>query len=46
MKNYYGWAGAECSDDLAIVRNPPSGGKPLIMKAKEAEKLMVGTQKK
>ncbi len=39
LKHYYGWAGPECSEDLAVVLHPPGGGKPVIMKAKEAERL-------
>jgi len=36
--HYYGWAGPDCSDDLVILKNPPAGGKPLIMKASDAAK--------
>jgi hypothetical protein len=39
LKHYYGWAGPECSEKLAVVLHPPGGGKPVIMKAKEAERL-------
>lgn len=39
LKHYYGWAGVECSQDVAIVLHPPGGGKPVIMKAKDAERL-------
>ncbi|HLZ00139.1 MAG TPA: hypothetical protein VKT33_13850 [Candidatus Angelobacter sp.] len=42
LKHYYGWAGPDCSGKLAVVLHPPSGGKPLIMDADEAEKLMSG----
>lgn len=38
LKNYYGWAGPRCSEDLAVVLCAPKG-KPRIMSAKEAEKL-------
>ncbi len=39
LKHYYGWAGPECSEKLAVVLHPPGGGKPKIMKAADAEKL-------
>ncbi|WP_109489281.1 hypothetical protein [Occallatibacter savannae] len=39
LKHYYGWAGAKCSEDFAVVLHPPKGGKPLVMTTKEAEKL-------
>lgn len=42
LTHYYGWAGPKCSEDLAVVVHPPNGGKPQIMKAKEAEKLVSG----
>jgi hypothetical protein len=38
-KHYYGWVGPQCSEDWAIVLRPPSGGKPIIMRAADAEKL-------
>jgi hypothetical protein len=43
LKYYYGWAGAQCSEDIAVVLHPPKGGKPRVMSTKEAEKL---TEKK
>jgi len=39
QKHYYGWAGPMCSEDLAVVLHPPGGGKPVIVPAKEAEKM-------
>jgi hypothetical protein len=42
LKHYYGWAGPDCSEDIAVVQHPPGGGKPVIMKANEAEKLFEG----
>lgn len=39
LKNYYGWAGEDCREDVAVVVHPPGGGKPVIMNSKEAEKL-------
>jgi hypothetical protein len=39
LKHYYGWAGPDCSEELAVVLHPPGGGKPVIMKEKEAERL-------
>lgn len=39
LKHYYGWAGPDCSEELAIVLQPPGGGKPVIVKSKEAEKM-------
>ncbi len=40
LKHYYGWAGPDCSEKLAVVLHPPSGGKPVIMDTVEAKKLM------
>jgi hypothetical protein len=40
LRHYYGWAGPDCSEKLAVVLHPPGGGKPLIMSADAAEKLM------
>jgi len=40
--HYYGWAGPECSDEVVIVKNPPAGGNPLIMKASDVAKFMQG----
>lgn len=40
LKHYYGWAGPECSEDLAVVLHPPGGGKPVIMKTEEAKKML------
>jgi hypothetical protein len=37
--NYYGWAGPDCNQNLAVVLRPPGGGKPVIMDAKKAEAL-------
>jgi hypothetical protein len=39
LKHYYGWAGSQCSEDFAVVLHPPGGGKPRVMKTKDAEKL-------
>jgi hypothetical protein len=39
LKHYYGWAGPDCSEELAVVLHPPGGGKPVIVKSKEAEKM-------
>lgn len=39
LKHYYGWAGAQCREDVAVVLHPPKGKKPVIMSTKEAEKL-------
>ncbi|MBJ6802818.1 hypothetical protein [Geomonas propionica] len=36
-KNYYGWAGPECSEDIAVVLHPPGGGKPVVMDAEKAK---------
>jgi hypothetical protein len=41
LKHYYGWVGPNCSEDWAVVLHPPTGGKPIIMKARDAEKLPV-----
>jgi hypothetical protein len=40
MKHYYGWAGPDCGEDLAVVLHPPGGGKPVIMKTEEAKKML------
>jgi len=40
--HYYGWAGPECSEEWVIVKNPPAGGNPLIMKASDVAKFMQG----
>lgn len=37
--NYYGWAGAECSEDIAVVLHHPGGGKPVVMDATKARSL-------
>ena len=29
LHHYYGWAGAKCRDDVAVVLHPPDGGKPI-----------------
>jgi len=39
LKHYYGWAGAQCSEDFVVMLHPPNGGKPRVMGTKEAEKL-------
>jgi len=40
LAHYYGWAGINCSEKLAVVQHPPGGGKPKIMPAERAEALM------
>jgi len=40
LKHYYGWAGPDCSEDLAVVLHPPRGSKPVIMKTEEAKKML------
>ena len=37
--HYYGWVGPNCSEEWAVVLHPPGGGKPVIMRTAEAEKL-------
>jgi len=44
LKYYYGWAGPNCREDLAVVRHPPGGGKARIMKKDDAEQLTCGGQ--
>jgi len=39
LKNYYGWAGPDCREDVAVVLHPPGGGRPIIMNSKEAAKI-------
>jgi hypothetical protein len=38
-ERYYGWEGPDCSEQLAVVLHPPGGGKPVIVPAKQAEKM-------
>ncbi len=38
-QQYYGWAGPECTEEIAIVLHPPGGGKPILMEANKADKL-------
>ena len=38
LKNYYGWAGPNCSEQIAVVKCAPKG-KPKVMSAKEAKRL-------
>jgi len=39
LKHYYGWAGPKCSDKIAVVLHPPNGSKPIVLSAKEAERM-------
>jgi len=39
LKHYYGWAGANCREDIAVVLHPPNGGKPVVVSAKEAQSM-------
>ncbi len=39
MKHYYGWAVAQCSENIAVVLHPKKGGKPMILSTLEAEKM-------
>jgi len=43
-KHYYGWAGPDCSEQLAVYT--PKQGKPKILPAEEAEKLAEADQEK
>ncbi|MFI5112791.1 MAG: hypothetical protein ACHP9S_08200 [Terriglobales bacterium] len=43
LQNYYGWVGPKCSEDFAVVLHPPKGGKPVVLPAKEAERMMEST---
>jgi hypothetical protein len=45
LKHYYGWAGARCSEDIAVVLHPPKGSVPRVMTTKEAEKLTENPKK-
>lgn len=38
-QSYYGWAGPECSEEIAVVLHPPGGGKPVVMDAEKAKAL-------
>ncbi len=42
LKHFYGWAGAKCSENIAVVLHPPKGGKPIIVSTKEAERITGG----
>ncbi len=42
LKNYYGWAGRDCREDVAVVLHPPHGGNPIIAASKEAERISAG----
>lgn len=46
LKHYYGWAGPDCREDVAVVLHPPGGGKAQIMKSADAERLTNGTKRK
>lgn len=46
LKHYYGWAGPDCREDIAVVPHPPGGGKARIMKSAEAERLTGGGQQR
>ena len=39
LQHYYGWAGLEPSEKLVVVLHPPGGGKPVIMRKENPEKL-------
>ena len=39
IAHYYGWAGVNCSEKLAVVLHPSGNRKPLIMKTEDAEKM-------
>jgi hypothetical protein len=39
LEHYYGWAGARCSEDFAVVLHPPNGRKPIVLSTKEAERI-------
>lgn len=38
LKNYYGWAGPNCSEQIAVVKCAPKG-KPKVMSTKRAKQL-------
>lgn len=39
IKHYYGWAGAQCSEEMTVVLHPPKGGKPIIVPTEQAERM-------
>lgn len=39
LQHYFGWAGAQCREDFAVVLHPPDGGKPRVMRTSDAKKL-------
>lgn len=39
IAHYYGWAGVNCSEKLAVVLHPSGKKKPVIMRTEEAERL-------
>jgi hypothetical protein len=46
LRHYYGWAGPDCREDIAVVPHPPGGGKARIMKSEDAERLTSGSQQR
>ncbi len=38
LKHYYGWAGPDCREDVAVVLHPAGGRKPIIVSSKDVEK--------
>jgi hypothetical protein len=45
LEHYYGWAGAECREDFAVVLHPPKGGKPVVVTSKEARRMIESNSK-
>jgi len=39
LRHYYGWAGPDCSEDFTVVLHPPGGGRPVVVKKEEAERM-------
>ena len=45
LKHYYGWAGINCREDIAVVLHPPGGKKPKILSEAAARQLTEGPAK-
>lgn len=45
LEHYYGWAEAQCREDVVVVLHPPKGGRPILMSRQAAEKLMSANPK-
>jgi hypothetical protein len=46
LKHYYGWAGPDCSEEIAVVLHPSNGGKPIVVPASRAPELTRRSKRK